>query len=146
MKRLRLIITISVVLLGSNLLQAQSFNDVSLLEIDKDGKNAVFSVYATATKSGNVSGEAIHKLFVTLLDQGVEGIRDGRKLEQKANLKWRENFLKSKNPPYMAYVKGYQTEGEPIKSSLGEYQATVLVKVNVEFLIRQLKAYGIISQ
>ena len=64
---------------------------------------------------------------------------------QIPNQKWRANFLVQKNPPYMAYVKGYQTEGEPYKNSVG-FAGTVLVRVNVEFLFRQLKAYGVMRK
>ncbi|MBR5352590.1 MAG: hypothetical protein IK126_02675 [Bacteroidales bacterium] len=119
-------------------------SQVSLLE--SNGKIAVFCVETKAAKKGEVASEAIRTLFINLLDYGVEGIYGGRKMMETQNPKWRENFFKDKNPPYMAYVKGYQTEGEPLKSPVGDYQATVLVRVNIEFLIRQLKAYGIIHQ
>lgn len=127
-----------------NIFNTANAQDVTLLE--NDGKMAIFSVNATAAKSGDVAPTAIATLFRTLIDEGVEGVFDGQKMMQIDNQKWRNTFLAQKNPQYMTYVKGYQTEGEPLKNNVGEYQATVLVRVNVEFLIRQLKAYGVMNK
>ena len=122
-------------------LQSQESFKATLIEFD--GKIALFSVDATAAKGSDVASAAMDYLFRTLLTSGVEGVENGRKLMEKDNPKWFDNFFKEKNPPYMAYVKGYQTEGDPLRTSVGTYRATVLVKVNIEFFLRQLKAYGI---
>lgn len=141
MKHILSILALTLALGGS--LQAQE-SRAALIEYD--GKMAVFSVDATAAKSGDVADAAIRQVFLILLDEGVEGINNGGKLMQHDNAKWRDNFFKDKNSPYMSYVKGIQTEGEPLKTSVGEYGATVLVRVNIEFLVRQLRAYGIMDK
>lgn len=133
---------LALALLCAPLLRAQS--NVQLIE--NNGKMALFAVEAAAPKAGDVASAAIRALFVTLLDEGVEGFAEGKKLMQKPNAKWRENFLKEKNPPYLTYVKGIQTEGEPLKSPVGDYRAIVLVRLNADFLFRQLKAYGILNR
>lgn len=125
-------------------LYAQEQGTVTTLEFD--GKMAVFSVEASAFKVGDVTSTALETLFLTLLDQGVAGVNNGQRFMEIENVKWKENFFKSKNPPYMSYVKGVQTEGNPLKSEVGDFRATVLVRVNIEFFIRQLKAYGIMRK
>lgn len=119
--------------------------DVLINVVEIDNKNTVFSVEASAIKSDEVVSTALDALFHALLDDGIEGVNSGNRLMNVENTKWKTTFFKSKNPPYMAYVKGYQTEGEPIKNAVGKYQTTVLVRVNIEFLIRQLKAYGVMK-
>lgn len=124
-------------------IHAQDVTRISVIE--SDSKLALFAVDASAAKSDDIASKAMEGLFRALLDQGVEGINGGQKLMTVDNQKWKTNFFKAKNPPYMAYVKGYQTEGKPVKNSVGEFKATVLVRVNVEFLMRQLKAYGVMK-
>ncbi|MBR0170475.1 MAG: hypothetical protein IJQ14_06505 [Bacteroidales bacterium] len=143
MSNLKAFAIIVSLLVGTTVLHAQ--NDVEVALIEQDGKVAYFAVDASAAKSDEVATVAFATLFRTLLDKGVEGFNGGRKLMDVNNAKWREDFLKGKNPKYMTYIKGYQTEGEPMKNTVGEYRATVLVRVNVEFLIRQLKAYGVLK-
>lgn len=145
MKHIKSILSLAILLFGSNLIWAQSAS-TSLLEISPDGKMALFAVEASAPKAADATQAAVKSLFITLLDEGIEGFLQGEKLMQNPNAKWKENFLKDKNPPYMTYVKGIQTEGEPTRTTVGDYKATVLVRVNVEFLFRQLKAYGIMNK
>lgn len=143
MNRLKIFFLFTAMVVGGGMLRAQS-SEVALIE--NDGRFALFSVQASANKESEVSTVALRTLFQTLLENGVEGFMNGSPLEQKPNAKWKSNFLKEKNPPYMSYVKGYQTEGDPIKNNVGSYVATVLVRVNVEFLIRQLKNYGVMNK
>lgn len=143
MNRLKIFILLAAMVAGSGILRAQS-SEVAVLE--NDGRFALFSVQTSAAEEDGVSTVALRTLFRTLLENGVEGFLNGSPLEQNPNSRWKDNFLKVKNPPYMLYVKGYQTEGEPIKNNVGAYQATVLVRVNVEFLIRQLKNSGVMKK
>ena len=122
-------------------LAAQDATRIVLVEPGE--KMMKFSVTMVSDKKGNVATDAMVALFHALLDDGIEGVADGKRLMKKNNRSWYNNFFKVKNPPYMAYVKGYQTEGDPQKNEYGKYEATVLIKVNIEFLIRQLKAYGV---
>ncbi|MBR1765822.1 MAG: hypothetical protein IJ745_02120 [Bacteroidales bacterium] len=122
----------------------QEVSNITVLE--SDSRFAVFSVQAKAPKEGDVVSAALHGLFLTLLDTGVEGIANGSPLMQNQNAKWKSNFLKEKNPPYMTYVKGIYSEGDPVKNSVGQYEGTVLVRVNIDFLFRQLKVYGIMNE
>lgn len=124
-------------------IHAQDVSRISVIE--SNSKLVLFAVDASAAKSDDIVSTAIADVFRTLLDQGIENVNGGQKLMTVDNPKWKSNFFKAKNPPYMAYVKGYQTEGKPMKNSVGEFTATVLVRVNVEFLIRQLKAYGVMK-
>ena len=125
----------------ATLLNGQETMHVSLLE--SNGKIATFSVEATTPKGVEPATAALHALFQTLLEQGVEGVDDGSPLMKKNNPKWKSNFLKASKPPYMSYVKGYYTEGEPVRNQAGAYETTVLVKVNIEFLLRQMTVYGV---
>ena len=124
-------------------LLAQQTDKVALVE--NDGKMAIFSVSASAPDNSDVVPTAIRGLFEALINEGVEGFENGSPLMQKENPKWKANFFKEKNPPYMTYVKGIQSEGEPRKNNVGAYQTTVLIKINADFLIRQLKAYGVMK-
>lgn len=125
-------------------LRAQEASRISVIE--SDSKMAFFAVEASAPKAADVAAAAMQTLFQTLLEQGVEGVNGGRPFMEVYNAKWKANFLKEKNPPYMMYVKGYQTEGDPLKSEVGDYRATVLVRVNIEFFERQLKNNGIMNK
>lgn len=125
-------------------LWAQEQGSVTTLEFD--GKMALFSVEASAPKAGDVTTVALENLFRALLDEGVEGVNNGQRFMEIENAKWKENFFKSKNSPYMSYVKGIQNEGEPLKTDVGDYKGTVLVRVNIDFFVRQLKAYGIMKK
>lgn len=129
-------------LLGGHAWGQETMN-VSVLE--SDSRFVVFSVQASAAKEGDVVDAALNGLFRTLLENGVEGVFGGRPLMQVQNAKWKSNFLKEKNPPYMTYVKGIYSEGEPMKNAVGQYEGTVLVRVNIDFLFRQLKVYGIMK-
>ena len=82
-------------------------------------------------------------LLECLREQGVEGVDDGTPLMKKNSPKWKSNFLKADKPPYMSYVKGIYTEGEPLRNQAEAYESTVLVKVNIEFLLRQMTTYGV---
>lgn len=126
-------------------LQAVGQDNGRISVLESNGKMATFSVDVSTVKADDAARDAMHMLFLTLLEQGVEGIDGGRPMMQKNNPKWKDNFLKDKNPPFMLYVKGYQTEGDPLKNTVGLYEATVLVKVNIEFLIRQLQRLGLHS-
>lgn len=125
---------------------ASAQEDCSIYVIESDSKLTLFAVDISSAKKDGLSAMAMESLFRTLLDEGVKGFREGQKLMETQNPKWSANFLKEKNPPYMGYVKGYQTEGEPVKNTAGQYEATVLIRVNTEFLIRQLKNFGVMSK
>ena len=118
--------------------------NISVLE--SDGRFVIFSVQTSAPKEGDVVDVALNGLVRTLLENGVEGVFNGRPLMQNQNAKWKANFLKEKNPPYMTYVKGIYSEGEPLKNNVGQYEGIVLVRVNIDFLFRQLKVYGIMNK
>jgi hypothetical protein len=122
----------------------QEIMNISVLE--SDGRFVIFSVQTSAPKEGDVVDVALNGLFRTLLENGVEGVFNGRPLMQNQNAKWKANFLKEKNPPYMTYVKGIYSEGEPLKNNVGQYEGIVLVRVNIDFLFRQLKVYGIMNK
>lgn len=120
---------------------AQETSHVAVLE--SNGKIATFCVDISTTKKADPAQTALHALFQTLLEQGVEGVDDGTPLMKKNSPKWKSNFLKADKPPYMSYVKGIYTEGEPLRNQAEAYESTVLVKVNIEFLLRQMTTYGV---
>ncbi len=126
-----------------NTAQAQEATQIRVLE--SGDKNATFTVSVTSSNDDEMAAQAMGLLFHALLEQGVDGVHGGKPLMNVDNPKWKDNFFKSKNPPYMAYVKGYHTEGVPVKNSVGDYQVTVIVRLNIEFLLRQLKAYGVLK-
>lgn len=139
--------TILTILLALSFLTGHAWGQETLTVsvLESDSRFAVFSVQASAAKEGDVVDAALHGLFRTLLEDGVDGIFGGRPLMQVQNAKWKSNFLKEKNPPYMTYVKGIYSEGDPLKNAVGQYEGTVLVRVNIDFLFRQLKVYGIMK-
>ena len=143
MSKLKLFLALAAILAATGTLRAQN-DAVNLIELE--GRMAIFSVETESAKEKGVTTEALLTLFRTLIDEGVSGIEGGTPLMQIRNDKWRENFLKQGNPPYMLYVKGIQTEGAPIKNSVGKFKATVLVKVNMDLLFKQLKNYGVMRK